>query len=84
MGVHWNGMPTARELLRFLKKQGYEDVRQKGSHRILSHPVRRLLSVPIHSGDLPRGLFLRILKDAAFSEEDFLGGRKKEKPKVRL
>jgi hypothetical protein len=38
-----------------------------------------MLSVPIHSGDLPRGLFLRILKDAGFTEEDFLGGKKKGK-----
>jgi hypothetical protein len=35
--------------------------------------------VPIHSGDLPRGLLLRILKDVGFSEEDFLGGKKKGK-----
>ena len=70
-------MPKAKELLRFLRKHGYEETRQKGSHRILTHPVRPMLSVPIHSGDVPRGLFLRILKDAGFSEEDFFGGRKK-------
>ncbi len=33
-----------------------------------------MLVVPVHKGDLPRGLFLRILKDAGFSEEDFLKG----------
>ena len=38
-----------------------------------------MLSVPIHSGDLPRGLFLRILKDAGSSEGDFFGGNKKGK-----
>lgn len=38
-----------------------------------------MLSVPIHSGDVPHGLFLRILKDAGFSEQDFLGGKKKRK-----
>jgi hypothetical protein len=38
-----------------------------------------MLVVPIHSGDVPRGLFLRILKDAGFSEQDFLGGTKKKK-----
>jgi hypothetical protein len=32
-----------------------------------------MLCVPIHSGDVPRGLFSRILKDAGFSEEDFFG-----------
>ena len=36
-----------------------------------------MLIVPIHSGDIPRGLFLRILKDAGFSEEDFFGGKKR-------
>jgi hypothetical protein len=38
-----------------------------------------MLSVPIHAGDVPRGLFLRVLKDAGFSEDDFLGGKKKGK-----
>jgi predicted RNA binding protein YcfA (HicA-like mRNA interferase family) len=65
-------MPTAKQLLRFLHKQGYVQERQKGSHLILEHPSRRLLVVPVHRGDLPRALFLRILKDAGFSEEDFL------------
>jgi predicted RNA binding protein YcfA (HicA-like mRNA interferase family) len=72
-------MPKARELLRFLRKLGYEQTRQKGSHRILTPPVRPMLVVPIHSGDLPRGLFLRILKDAGSSEEDFFGGKKEGK-----
>jgi len=72
-------MPTARELLRFLRKLGYEEKRQKGSHRILIHPGRPMLVVPIHSGDLPRGLFLRILKDAGSSEEEFYRGKKNEK-----
>lgn len=72
-------MPSAQELLRFLRKLGYEETRQKGSHRILTHPVRPMLVVPVHSGDVPRGLFLRILKDAGLSEEDFFGGKKKGK-----
>jgi predicted RNA binding protein YcfA (HicA-like mRNA interferase family) len=72
-------MPKVKELLRFLHTHGYVEKRQKGSHRILTHAVRPMLSVPIHSGDLPRGLFLRILKDAGFSEEDFFGGKKGEK-----
>jgi predicted RNA binding protein YcfA (HicA-like mRNA interferase family) len=72
-------MPKARELLRFLRNHGYQEKRQKGSHRILTHAVRPMLSVPIHSGDVPRGLFLRILKDAGFSEEDFLGGKRRGK-----
>jgi predicted RNA binding protein YcfA (HicA-like mRNA interferase family) len=72
-------MPSARELLRFLRKLGYEEKRQKGSHRILTHPIQPTLVVPIHSGDVPRGLFLRILKDAGSSEEEFFEGKKKGK-----
>ncbi len=69
-------MTKAKELIRFLRKQRYEATRQKGSHRIFTHPVRPMLSIPIHSGDVPRGLFLQILKDAGFSEKDFLEGKK--------
>lgn len=67
-------MPTAKQLLRFLRKQGYTESRQTGSHLILKHRSRAMLVVPVHKGDLPRGLFLRTLKDAGFSEEDFLKG----------
>lgn len=65
-------MPTAKELLRFLRIVGYREKRQTGSHRILVHPTRRMLVVPVHRGDLPRGLFLQILKDAGFTEKEFL------------
>jgi predicted RNA binding protein YcfA (HicA-like mRNA interferase family) len=67
-------MPTAKQLLRFLRKQGYVQERQRGSHLILDHPSRRMLVIPVHKGDLLRGLFLKILKDAGFAEEDFLNG----------
>jgi predicted RNA binding protein YcfA (HicA-like mRNA interferase family) len=64
-------MPTAKELLRFLSRQGYRRVRQTGSHLILSHPDRALLVIPMHVRDLPKGLFLKILRDAGFTREDF-------------
>lgn len=67
-------MPSARELVRFLLHHGYRKARQTGSHLILEHPARPLLVVPIHTGDLPTGLFRRILKDAGFSLEEFRRG----------
>lgn len=68
-------MPTARELLRFLRQQGYKEVRQAGSHLVLEHPDKNILVIPVHRGkDLPKGLFLRILKDAGFTLEDFRRG----------
>lgn len=65
-------MATARQLVSFLLRNGYEESRQAGSHLILKHAARKTVVVPIHRGrDLPKGLFLRILKDAGFTLEDF-------------
>lgn len=65
---------TARELLHFLKAQGFVEDRQSGSHLTLWHEERKVsVTVPVHSGcDLGRGLVVRILKDAGFSVEDYL------------
>jgi len=68
-------MATSRELLGFLLRNGYSEDRQTGSHLILKHPDRKTVVVPIHRGkDLPKGLFLRVLKDAGFTVEDFREG----------
>ena len=65
-------MPSAKDLVRFLRKQGYKEVRQTGSHLVLDHPTRGIIVIPVHRGkDLGKGLFLRILKDAGFTLEDF-------------
>lgn len=65
---------TAQQLVRFLKGQGFIEVRQSGSHLTLWHEGRQVaVTVPIHTGaDMGRGLAVRILKDAGFSVEDFL------------
>jgi len=65
---------TARELVRFLKFQGFVEDRQSGSHLTLWHPERNVsVTVPVHTGcDIGRGLAVRILKDAGFSVEEYL------------
>ncbi|MCK9462264.1 MAG: type II toxin-antitoxin system HicA family toxin [Proteobacteria bacterium] len=64
---------TAKKLVSFLKKQGFAEIRQSGSHLTLFHEERRIaVTVPTHTGcDLGRGLATRILKDAGFCTEDF-------------
>jgi predicted RNA binding protein YcfA (HicA-like mRNA interferase family) len=64
-------MVPAREVIRFLLRQGYRRARQTGSHLILEHPTRKTLVIPVHAGDLPKGLLLKILKDAGFTLEEF-------------
>jgi predicted RNA binding protein YcfA (HicA-like mRNA interferase family) len=57
---------SARELVRFLKAQGFVEDRQSGSHLTLRHTTRKLtVTVPAHTGvDVGRGLAVRLLKDA--------------------
>lgn len=65
---------TARELVHFLKTQGFVEDRQSGSHLTLWHEARKVaVTVPMHTGcDIGRGLAVRILEQAGFSVEDFL------------
>ena len=65
---------SARELVRFLKLQGFIEDRQSGAHLTLKHTGRKdTVTVPVHTGaDIGRGLAVRILKDAGFTVEDYL------------
>jgi predicted RNA binding protein YcfA (HicA-like mRNA interferase family) len=68
---------TARELVRFLKAQGFVEDRQSGSHLTLVRLTdNAVVTIPMHTGcDVGRGLAVRVLKDAGFSVEDYLGLR---------
>lgn len=62
----------ARNLIKILKKLGFELVRQKGSHAFFSHPDGRTTVVPIHpSKDLGKGLLGSILDDIQVSPQEF-------------
>ena len=66
-------MATARELIGFLKRNGFIEKRQSGSHLVLKHPrTGRRTVVPVRAGDLPKGLLHRILKVAGFSLDEFM------------
>ncbi len=55
---------SSRKLLQILKRGGFLEVRQKGSHLRLEHHDGRKTSVPIHSGEkIGKGLLAKILKD---------------------
>lgn len=65
-------MPTAKELVAFLKRKGFIEKRQRGSQLILQHPETGYRTIiPIHPGDIPKGLFVKLLKDAGFTLDDF-------------
>lgn len=56
---------NCRELLKLLRKDGWVEKTQKGSHLQLQHPVKiGKVTVPIHTGDIPTGTLNAILKQA--------------------
>ena len=67
-------LPTLRPLdvLTALKRAGFVEQRQKGSHLYLWHPLkRRVTVVAMHGDDLPRPVMKQILKQAALTEDEF-------------
>ena len=64
---------SGREVVRALRRVGYERDGQKGSHIILRNvnPPHRRLSVPDHK-ELDRGTLCGIIRQACLSVEEFL------------
>lgn len=61
-----------KDLILILKKQGFKQVHQKGSHVRLKHADGRKTTVPIHSGEkVGVGLLRKILRDANISRDEF-------------
>jgi predicted RNA binding protein YcfA (HicA-like mRNA interferase family) len=55
---------TGRELIKLLRKHGWQLDRVSGSHHILKKNTKTL-TVPVHGKkDLPKGTLNRILKEA--------------------
>ncbi len=63
---------TCQELIKALKRAGFEEKRQKGSHLRLYHPVRKkLTTVAIHKGQVVRpGTLTSILQDVEMTIEE--------------
>ena len=59
-------MPLSpQEMIRLLKRNGFKEVSQNGSHRKLINPkTKKTVIVPIHSNELKKGLEQAILKQA--------------------
>jgi predicted RNA binding protein YcfA (HicA-like mRNA interferase family) len=65
---------SARKVVRALKRAGFVEDRQKGSHLVLIHPESNARTVaPIHSGRTIKEPLLRaIVRDARLSVHEFL------------
>jgi predicted RNA binding protein YcfA (HicA-like mRNA interferase family) len=55
---------SGKELIKILKKMGFNTLRIKGSHHILVHEDGRMTTIPVHKNeDISKGLLNKILKE---------------------
>ena len=65
---------SGRDVIKILKKIGFEEKRQKGSHIILakeSEQGKRAVVVPNHK-EIDKGTLLEIIRQAGLTREEFL------------
>lgn len=67
-----------REVIRALERAGFLLHHSTGSHHYFKHPTKpgpkpgRIVTVPVHPGDLKRSVLASILKQAGLTTEEFL------------
>ena len=62
---------TGMQLIRALRKLGFNVIRIKGSHHFLQHADGRSTVIPVHRGEtIGRGLLAQILKDCDTAKEE--------------
>lgn len=62
-----------REVAALLIRLGFEEVRQRGSHRQYRHPDGRGTTLPFHSGrDISPTLLRKIARDIGLTVEELL------------
>lgn len=61
-----------RTMDKLLRRIGFENIRQKGSHVFYRHPDGRTTTVPNHGGrDLARPLLREILREIELTPDEF-------------
>jgi predicted RNA binding protein YcfA (HicA-like mRNA interferase family) len=62
----------AREVIRRLKKAGFVEDEQRGSHlRLWRAADKKLVIVPVHPGDILKGTLRGIIRDVGMTVEEF-------------
>lgn len=65
------GAMTSKEVAKLLKKRGFRQTRQKGSHAVYEHPDGgRPVVLPMHSKSLPRGTMKHVFAVAGLTEAE--------------
>lgn len=62
-----------KQVIKVLKKAGFVEARQTGSHLIMRNPsTGKIVPVPIHAKSLKKGLLFAIIKESSLTTQEFL------------
>ena len=62
-----------REVIALLERLGFQETRQRGSHKQFKHPDGRVTTVPVHKGrDISPTLLRQIAQDVHLTVEELL------------
>lgn len=62
---------TGAQLLKALRRFGFDLIRVKGSHHFVRHPDGRCTVIPLHRSEtIGRGLLAQILRDCDLTREE--------------
>jgi predicted RNA binding protein YcfA (HicA-like mRNA interferase family) len=65
-----------REIVALLEALGFNEIRQRGSHKQFRHPDGRCTTVPFHAGrDVSPILLRQIAKDIGLTVQELLGAK---------
>lgn len=63
----------SRQVIKALKRGGFYEVRQTGSHLVLvNERIKKIIPVPVHTKELKHGLVVAIIKEAGLTTKEFL------------
>lgn len=62
---------SSKEMVKILEHLGFQEIRQKGSHKSFKHMDGRTAIVPFHGEDLGRGLIRKILNDIEMTVHEY-------------
>ena len=63
-----------KQVVRMFEKLGYAIHRQRGSHLIMIHPLRKMHQpvIPMHRKELKRGTLKAIIRQSGLTTQEFL------------
>ena len=63
-------LPSSKEIIRVLKRNGFSFVSQKGSHKKFKKE-KRIVIVPDPKKEIPMGTFASIIRQSGINKEEF-------------